>query len=571
MVKLERIKSICLIAFFAILWLLLAVKTLPMVFMTNDDASIQATLSGIQIGNSYPYHQFINSILGFFISVLYYIIPSIPWWYAWSIYCVLIGIICIQWTVFKTASHKIEAILFVAIFGLSFWIYVLGNIAFTVVPCIVVLGVVFLLFSKDYTNWNYLLVIIASIVILISSWHRQSTGMVMFCYFAMALLYYVSSCVDLDMKHRCLRYVGVLGIVFILMFASSEIDQILKEQRDSDEFRAYNSARVAYMDYPHVSYKDNPDVYKAFGWDENLTSLVNSWCFLDERVTAEAFSTIAAAEVEHKISDSENDIVEENFFMPLLNLIENNEFADIWTHMIVCILILGEVYICLCDFVKSKINFFYVSNVVGSIILVLYLIARERLPLRAYMIILIPTFLISCLLLIKVHRIAEVKHNILWYAFIGVLLMFAVPSFLCNYDAESIEKKVYTIENCNAIDSYLNGNSENIYISDFSVYNSIYPFAQTPVNLIHWGGSTFHSEQFYLHLQKNGLSELNMETFKQENVYFVTKGAGPEEYSKTACRILKCLEDYGAIGMERIDVINGTCDVYKFYFEEMLE
>ena len=134
------------------------------------------------------------------------------------------------------------------------------------------------------------------------------------CYFAMALLYYVSSCMDLNIKHKILRYVGVLGSVFLLLTASTEIDQMLKEQRDSDEFRAYNSARVAYMDYPHVSYKENPEVYENYGWDENLASLVNSWCFLDERVTAEAFYNIASAESVNGATNEEAVFEEDTFF-----------------------------------------------------------------------------------------------------------------------------------------------------------------------------------------------------------------------------------------------------------------
>lgn len=150
-VKFEQIKQVCLIIVFTMFWLLLAVKTLPMVFMTNDDASIQMTLSGMQTGNSYPYHQFINSLLGFLISGLYDITSVVPWWYAWSILCVLIGITCIQWTIVKNASHRIEAILFIVILGFAFWIYVLGNIAFTVVPCIFSLGVVFfVIFQRPY-------------------------------------------------------------------------------------------------------------------------------------------------------------------------------------------------------------------------------------------------------------------------------------------------------------------------------------------------------------------------------------------------------------------------------------
>ena len=150
--KFKQIKNLCVIIVSTLFWLFLSIKTLPMVFMTNDDASIQVTLSGIQTGNSYPYHQFINSLLGFLIGGLYDITHAIPWWYAWSILCVLIGITCIQWTIFKNASHKIEAIIIIGIIGFAFWIYVLGNIAFTVVPCIFSLGIVFCYFQKSIQN-----------------------------------------------------------------------------------------------------------------------------------------------------------------------------------------------------------------------------------------------------------------------------------------------------------------------------------------------------------------------------------------------------------------------------------
>lgn len=270
--KSKQIKNVGLSLIVTVILLLFAVKTLPMVFMTNDDASIQMTLAGMCTGTPYPYHQFINSLLGIIIAGLYHISSSIPWWYAWSILCVLIGIVCVQWTIFENVSNKLEAVLMIGIIGFAFWIYVLGNIAFTVVPCIFSLGVVFLLFSNDSPKWNYPFIFLCSIVVIISCWHRGSTGWVMFCYFAMALLYFVSCCRNLDFKQKILRYVGTVGIVFIVIIVSSQLDSVIKEQRNSDEFRAYNSARVAYMDYPHVSYKENPQVYESYGWDENLAS-----------------------------------------------------------------------------------------------------------------------------------------------------------------------------------------------------------------------------------------------------------------------------------------------------------
>lgn len=571
MYNFKQILKMCVSLVITIFFLFVAVKTLPMVFMTNDDAGIQMALSGMQTGVPYPYHQFINSLLGFVIAGLYHISTSIPWWYAWSILCMLIGITCIHWTIIENASSKLEAGIFIGIIGFSFWIYALGNIAFTVVPCVFSLGVVFLLFSNDSPKWNYLFVLLCSIIVTISYWHRESTGLVMLCYFAMALLYFTSCCSNLNFKQKILHYVGTLGLTFVLIIVASQIDSVIKEKRNSDEFRIYNSGRVAYMDYPHVSYEENPEVYELYGWDKNLTSLVSSWCFLDERVTAEAFLGISNAEPLEITTEVNTEVESQSFFTPLIKLLESNEYALILSYFSLLVFLFGEIYICVCGFFKSKIHFFFVSNAGGSMILLFYLIWNERLPLRAYMIILIPMILISCLLLIKVRKHSEGKKNILWYIYLVVLLGLTVPAFLYNYDVESINKKVDRIENCNAIDSYLREHSQNIYICDFGAYDSNYPFGQVSSNLIHWGGSTFHSEYFYLHLQANGLSELNMETFKQDNVYMITTSSGTEEYSKTIQKLFDCLVDYGAVGVQKVDTINGTRDVYKFYFEESLE
>lgn len=563
--------KICLSIIIALFWLLFSIKTLPMVFMTNDDTGIQMALSGMQTVKPYPYFQFINSFLGLFISVLYQITTNIPWWYAWSILCVLIGIVCIQWTVLENASNKLEAILFVGIFGFAFWIYILGNIAFTIVPCIFSLGIVFQLFSNDRPRWNQLFILICIIVVIISYWHRESTGLVMFCYFAMALLYFTVGCMELNLKQKILRYIGTLGITLILILGSTQVDVYIKAQRNSSEFSEYNNARALYMDYPHVSYDENPKIYESYGWNKNLSSLVSSWCFLDERVTAEAFLGISGAERIGIKDEVGADIDDKGFFFPLIELLETNNYALILSFISVFLLLFGEVYICVCGLFKSKLNFFFGSNVGGSIILLLYLIVNKRLPLRVYMVILIPMILISCLLLIKVHKVSKKKNSILWYSYVVILIALTIPAFLYNYDVGAINKKIERIENCNVIDNYLRANSQNIYISDYGAYDNNYPFSQVPQNLISWGGSAFYSEYFYLHLQENGLSELNMESFKQDNIYMLTASSSTNEYSKTIHKLFTCLVDYGAVGVQKVDVINGTRDVYKFHFDEFLE
>ena len=106
---------------------------------------------------------------------------------------------------------------------------------------------------------------------------------------------------------------------------------------------------------------------------------------------------------------------------------------------------------------------------------------------------------------------------------------------------------------------------ENIYISDVDSYKNINPFSKTPPNHFWWGDSTYYSDYFYRQLELNGLSELNMESFKSDNVYFVTM-TGKEESNNNVDRLLECLKEYHAVGVEKVDCIEGMYDVYRFKF-----
>lgn len=58
---------------------LFTASTLPMGYLTNDDHGIQNALSGFTTGTPYPYHQFINCILGYLVAFFYRVIPQIQW------------------------------------------------------------------------------------------------------------------------------------------------------------------------------------------------------------------------------------------------------------------------------------------------------------------------------------------------------------------------------------------------------------------------------------------------------------------------------------------------------------
>ena len=59
-------------------------------FLTNDDAMVQAALNGTLIGEMYPYHQFINCILGVILCFINRYIMTNRIWFFFLLLCSIV-------------------------------------------------------------------------------------------------------------------------------------------------------------------------------------------------------------------------------------------------------------------------------------------------------------------------------------------------------------------------------------------------------------------------------------------------------------------------------------------------
>ncbi len=124
-----------------------------MLYMTNDDAGIQNLLNGFTTGINDPAHQFINIILGYPLTLLYKVIPTIQWWYIYSQFLMLIGTFLVNYAMIRVGgsnlfsmhrnTHKIliafKGILLsgtVLLFNISFSVPAISSTSFTVVPAL---------------------------------------------------------------------------------------------------------------------------------------------------------------------------------------------------------------------------------------------------------------------------------------------------------------------------------------------------------------------------------------------------------------------------------------------------
>lgn len=560
--KTERFTNVFKILLTVLPWFLIPAFTLPMSFMTNDDTGIQAALNGSVTGEPYPYHLFINSILGHFLSGLYRLSSEIEWWYLWSLLCMGIGIYLIHRSFCKASERKGEIIAAICVMGFGFWIFAVSNVSFTVVPCILMTGATCTMFVRDSERWDWRYVAACGCTLLITSWHRIDTAEVMLCYFAMGLLWYAVQCRNLTIKKKVIYYIGALLGTVGLILASQAMDAGVKEQNNSEYFREFNKTRIQYMDYFQGEWDENEEIFQQYGWNENLYDLVKGWCFLDNRVNAETMQGIMEAEIEDG-GEKENN---SRGVRIIGGLIGTDSYAMILTLMAL-VFAMAEISMIRWKLGKSIYNFFYLSNIMGTVLLILFLGVRGRMPLRAYMILILPMVCISILLLLKMGRLTGKSNGQLLILGIAV----SVFALFYSYDSENIAGKQENNRRTEIINDYLEENSENIYIYNLSVYDNRNPLLPTKGNLLFWGGSSFYSELYYESLAYVGLDELSMETFENDNVYFLDAYVDKTEVSGTAERLFNCLTDYGAVAMERVDDIDKLGSVYRFKFDDSLK
>lgn len=549
--------------------LLFSWAVLSLTYKTNDDAAIQWAVSGFGTGKPYPFHQYINCILGYGVCALYRILPNFQWWHVVSIGCMLIGIFVIYYNLMK--CFELNAIgvgwriATIALSAITVWPYFISRSSFTVVPAILAIGIITILLSSK--QFHIVRVWLPMLACLIANLFREQTGLVVSCYLFLCLFFYW---MNINNKTKKITEVMIMSMILyiILLYVSNAYSIQQYQHVNSKEFLEYNSARVQYTDYPHISYIADEDVYHSVEWDWELTSLVNQWCFLDERVDADAFNTICSVYGDGGMGNAIN---------VWLCLIDTNQVAF---------------FITIIGFVQSIIlvYFFYrmniqnkilsIGNICGSVLLIAYLCRKGRLPLRAYAVVLIPMMVINSFVIISLNDIKEQKNNRVVKGLTVFIVLLAslnlINSVYINSDKDQI---IGRREQSVAISEYLINHNDNVYISSLLDYwsndtNMVYK-NEKPSNWIFWGGSTWLSDSYYKNLEMLGVDgKLTMRSFAEDNIYFMTPYIDTYNGETIEYTVLNDffanLTDYGAILIEKVDDIGNYASVWKFIFDNSL-
>ena len=553
----EILSSICLVVINLVIVFSIATPT----YLTNDDASIANALSGNTLGEIYPYHIFVNYCLSYPISFLYGIFPHIPWWYAISILAIALGMFAIHYTYVRLANENHfsvwVAIAVAEVFDIALVWSLIQAVSFTIIPAMLgCFSIMILLTLQDITKpfFRTVLIVLFGINTLWAVWHRQESGLIVICFYFVifAFLFFKTN----DNLWGYLKKAIPIITVFILVILSIEINHIEKDKVSGKDFKDFNHYRSMFLDYPHDTYSENPELYDKVGWNENTYTLMNSWNFMDDNITTEKLKYIT----EHSNKKSQNVI--NKTIQGVLEKPSCNFLLLIW----LCSVIVWILYIIIN--IKRECLIAGVLNNIGAGLLILYQILTGRILYRSMAAVIIPAVFINTILIFYSYKKKTTILSIILITLLGTMGIYSITQNVNSKYWKSLDKlaKIDT-----TVCQYLEKHSENTYISSVGVLTNIDPFNDySKSNMISVGGSEAYSDSYYRKLHRNGLEFLNGDAFKKSNVFFISKTnvkelTDLEEGSYFNAFFQELKKQYGISGFEQVDKITDSIFVYRFY------
>lgn len=482
----------------------------------------------------------------------------------------VIGIFLVHYVILKL-SQKYQFPFWITVgvicfIDAGFFLYPVANISFTIVPAVLGSGIMAVLFHlEDISSEKKrkVFVICAVIAYIALLFHRKQTGLVILCYLLMAFLYYYFK-EGFQWKRSICKFFLTAGVFAIITLFFTNVSSMILNQENGEEFAAFNSARSQYMDFPHASYEENPEIYSDVGWDSDTYDLVGSWFFLDEDINTETFTYLS--EQSEEAPEQKTELVKEIFSSSACRPI-----FLLWGASVLFVL-----YGLIMHF-DIRTGVFMIFNMIGSAILLLYQIFEGRILYRTVIIVLLPAVLFNVLLGIK-NSCRDYPFLLKWMMII-LALCCSVPVLEYTFDASYKESVQAHQERAETITDYMQRNPDHFYVTEVGMVSNINPFykPQGYSNNISWGGSTYYSGEYYDKLEKNGISKLTGETFKEENVFFMSSEnvLRDDDMNNPASKFLKFFswlkKEYGAIGFVLEDTVLDGAYVYHFVFEDDLE
>jgi len=533
-------------------------------FMTNDDTFLLKTIASVaKNGLSAASGSFANALFCGLIS-LFYRINGEGYWYAGYHLVALVSsyiIIgrCILLKIHRRNLPILTGCLIIILLYIGLFLYTLAQLSFTVTPAVVGTAAVALVLCRSDTQsrtGRITLDMLSVILMLLCYLHRPDSGKALLCFWALAVVY---QAVKILLTRHPQWKKHLLGLslcvlsVLVLIVASHAANRS-DTTYDADYWNA-EYYRSMVMDYilPELT----PEELAAVGIPYELSHLLRTWFFMDERINTDTFRTIT--DLYYKAPFTEES---QSFFQTLSShLISlNNAFWSSQPQSSITFLAIVLLLLCLVAFIfdgrKYWLEFLCTLCAMGgALLLCLYLVIEGRFLFRVYLVVLIPaivTILLMALSSPDTTSEQPAKH-IPMRTGISVLLLAAACVF-CGTSAYNVPGAADAVTRGDYFytqwqtEAYANQHSDIYFVTNFHSQN-LDPFHGSvyPSNMGLWGGTgvTASSNRLYA------------DDFFREDIRFMCELPG---------RIMLVLQyltlDHGPV--QALDVIHLTDNIYVF-------
>ncbi len=554
---------------------------LPITFLTNDDASIMYTFAGYFTGEPYPIHGFVNLPLGYLTSMLYLLAPGVPWWPTLQMFFVVVSIWTIFYTLWNTGAsngvrHGWMLLINTILYALAL-IYPVARLSFTMTACVLGSAGVLRLFSadtgRDAGEPLPLLVMLESLGLMIACFlFRNSTGYSLVCFWAAGVVYHAihtGAYRAAGEKKREFRRLGVYALAGILAFGSLVwLNGWTYRNMNPEGYAAFEEARGNFFDFPHAAYADDPAFYRSLGWDEETFRLVENGCFIDPNVTADTLNLA----VGHGAQRARTGLISrltgalaygEAFF-------RGNGAAE-YILVVPVLTAAGALYYFLREKRRWVELLILMGIALGAAALSFYLCLKERLILRAFQAVALPTAVLLPVLFLRLRGANRRDKAGKAGKIVGaVLVLIATVAFGWSLTKTALWFESYhpaqQISDMRTAERYAMDHRDNVYIIQPTFIYNIEAFKtypdEKPVNIVDWGDTGIYSGWKTKQLEINGLRALTPDIFRQDNVYLM----GTADAEELQILVDYLVRDAGAKGIERTDSFGEGYAVFKVVY-----
>jgi hypothetical protein len=504
---------------------------------------------------------------------LYTALPGVPWWPVLQLLAVGGSIWCIFFSVLEAGERPLFSIVLNIVLYATVFVYAVARLSFTLTACMLGTAGVVRLLSAD-TRYavepkRMRSVYASSLVLMVLCFlFRNSTGYSLACFWAAAVVYHALNhaiYLGKTQKNPALLRLGGYALSGVAAFlALILLNGWAYTNLNPDGYAAFEDARGRYMDFPHVSYEEDPAFFASIGWDEETYDLVEEFCFLGEHVTADAMNAI----IEHTRTEQTN--VPEQFrdaFAYGEAFFRGNGSAQYMLVFPVLVVLWSAVWLSRAK--KRKVDALIVAGIaLGSFALCFYLCLKQRLIVRSFQVIAVPAAAacVPLALRIRAANTTQTKRTVKKVLHAGLIVLTIAAlgwSFAKSWlwmgtlDPSELNTDIRTVE------TYVMEHDENVYIyapRTLKNYEAFKVYAnEKPTNLIDWGDTGMYSGWKTLQIEKNGIESFTTDMFRRDNVFLLGKADGSDLQG-----LLRYMQKHdGASGFETIDMIGEDYAVYR--------